>query len=119
MWRIFLGWLLLAACAREPPAPAAPQQRIMVGDVLCSAGFHRYVRPVWPKAARSRGITGTVMLRAMITKTGEIRELTVLSGDPLLVAAALAAVRKWRYNPPCPINAQPVDIITQIDVSFP
>jgi len=41
----------------------------------------------------------------------------VLSGDPLLAASALQAVRQWRYRPTY-LNGQPVEVITQIEVIF-
>jgi protein TonB len=43
--------------------------------------------------------------------------LSVASGHPLLVPAALDAVRQWRYRPTL-LNGEPVEVITQIDVNF-
>lgn len=58
-----------------------------------------YARPVYPEEARRARIQGIVRVAYLITKTGEPRDLKVLSGDPALVPAALAAVAQWRFAP--------------------
>jgi hypothetical protein len=60
---------------------------------------------------------GIVRFRAVLTRTGEIRDLSLIEGDALLVPAALTAVKQWRYAP-CSLNSEPVEVITEIDVSF-
>jgi protein TonB len=56
-------------------------------------------------------------LHAIISKEGEVSELQVLSGHPLLVNAALTAVRQWRYSPTL-LNGQSVEVETTVTVSF-
>ncbi len=56
-------------------------------------------------------------LHAIIAKDGSMNNLEVLSGDPLLVDAALKAVRQWRYQPTL-LNGSPVEVDTTIDVTF-
>jgi outer membrane biosynthesis protein TonB len=46
-----------------------------------------------------------------------VGELNLISGDPALVPAAIKAVKQWRYAP-CRLNGEPVEVKTQIDVSF-
>jgi len=73
--------------------------------------------PVYPplaKAARSQGI---VRLEAIIAADGSIRNLRVVSGPPLLINAALDAVKQWRYQPTL-LNGTPVEVITEIEVNF-
>ena len=53
----------------------------------------------------------------MIAKDGTIQELQVVNGHPLLVPAALEAVKQWVYQPTL-LNGEPVEVITQIDVNF-
>jgi protein TonB len=74
-------------------------------------------RPVYPEEAKEKRIQGTVKLRAVIARTGELRNIEVLEGDPLLVPAALTAVRQWRYAP-CLMNSEPLEVVTPIDVNF-
>lgn len=78
--------------------------------------IHR-VQPEYPQLARQARIQGTVVLRAIISREGRIENLQVLSGHPLLVPAALDAVRQWRYRP-YSLNDEPVEVETQITVNF-
>ena len=86
------------------------------GDVQESRAIHR-PSPAYPPLARQARIQGTVLLEAIITKSGTIESLKVVQGHPMLVPAALEAVRQWRYRPTL-LNGEPVDVITTIEVHF-
>jgi protein TonB len=58
-----------------------------------------------------------VELRAIISRTGTIENLQVISGHPLLVGAAVDAVRQWRYRPYL-LNGDPVEVETRVTVNF-
>jgi protein TonB len=58
-----------------------------------------------------------VRFTATILKDGTMGNLAVLSGHPLLVPAAMDAARHYRYQPTL-LNGEPVEVITQVDVSF-
>ena len=75
------------------------------------------ILPVYPPPARSARIQGQVVLQAVISKQGVIENLIVLAGHPLLVPAAIEAVRQWRYRPYV-LNNEPVEVETQITVNF-
>ena len=77
----------------------------------------RRVNPVYPPLAKSARIQGTVALSAIIGKDGRIAELTVMSGHPMLIQAALGAVQQWQYKPTL-LNGTPVEVATQINVVF-
>ncbi len=77
----------------------------------------RKVQPLYPPLARSARIQGTVVLQAIISKQGSIENLKVLSGHPMLVSAAIDAVRQWRYQPYI-LNNEPVEVETQVTVNF-
>jgi TonB family protein len=62
-------------------------------------------------------LSGTVNLRAIIGTDGSVREVQPLSGNALLVNAALAAVRQWRYQP-TRLSGEPVEVETYITVNF-
>lgn len=96
-----------------PPAIAKPVRvsHISEGDLV-----HR-VQPEYPPLARQARIQGSVMLRAVISREGRIENLQVISGHPLLVPAAMAAVKQWRYRPYV-LNNEPVEVETQITVNF-
>ena len=55
--------------------------------------------------------------KAILGTDGTVQDLKVLSGHPLLVRAALDAVKTWRYQPTL-LNSEPVDVLTEIDVNF-
>jgi periplasmic protein TonB len=75
------------------------------------------VNPEYPEEARSQRIRGVVVLMAVISKEGKIVDLKPVSGDPLLTAAAVKAVKKWRYKPYL-LQGRPVEVDTQIQVNF-
>ncbi len=100
--------------ADPPAAPAAPLR--VVSDVQ-AAKLIKKVIPVYPALARQARVSGTVQLLGIIAKDGTIQQLQVVSGHPLLVKAALDAVRQWIYRPTL-LNGQAVEVIAPIDVIF-
>ena len=77
----------------------------------------RKILPTYPSLARSARIQGQVLLQAVISKQGVIENLRVLAGHPMLVPAAIDAVRQWRYRPYV-LNNEPVEVETQVTVNF-
>jgi protein TonB len=75
------------------------------------------IQPDYPSLARQARIQGLVVLRAMISRDGAIENLQVLSGHPMLVRAAMDAVRQWRYRPYV-LNGEPVEVETEVKVNF-
>jgi protein TonB len=56
------------------------------------------VEPVYPEDAKEHGIQGTVKLHAVIDRHGSVENLQPMDGSPVLVAAAMNAIRQWRYS---------------------
>ncbi len=75
------------------------------------------VQPDYPAQARQIRIQGKVVLRAVISREGTIENLQVVSGHPMLVRAAVEAVRQWRYRP-YSLNGEPVEVETEVTVNF-
>jgi protein TonB len=75
------------------------------------------VLPIYPDIAKRARISGRVKLMGVISKAGRIEQLSVLEGHPMLVAAAIEAVKHWVYRPTL-LNGQPVDVIAPIEVNF-
>ena len=73
--------------------------------------------PVYPKFAQDAHITGTVVLKATITKQGSIEGIQVLSGPKLLASSAVDAVKMWKYKPYM-LDGQPVAVETNVTVVF-
>jgi len=84
---------------------------LVAGLALCKPA------PPYPVIAREAGVQGTVVLQAMISKSGTIENLRVVSGPALLQQAALDAVKSWRYRPYL-LNNLPVEVETTVNVVF-
>jgi protein TonB len=99
--------------------PWAPREskppRISVG-VMDGSLIHR-VEPEYPMIAKTMHLSGTVRMHAIIGADGTVRELQILSGNPILAKAARAAVEQWRYEPTL-LGSQPVEVETYVTVNF-
>jgi protein TonB len=98
------------------PKLAAPS-KIRVSSGVAQGLLVHQVKPSYPQLAMQARIQGTVVLQAVIAKDGTVQDLRVVSGHPMLVQAALDAVKLWRYKPYL-LNDQPVEVDTQINVNF-
>ena len=102
--------------AVAPPPPPGPARPLRVSQWAEGNLIYR-VQPTYPPLARQARIQGSVQMRAIISKTGTIENLTVLSGHAMLVTAAVEAVRQWRYRPYM-LNGEPIEVETEITVNF-
>jgi TonB family protein len=98
-------------------ADANPPSRIRVGGNVQQNLLVSQPHPVYPLEAKQARIQGVVKLNATIAKDGTMQHLEVISGHPLLIPAALDAVRQWVYKPTL-LNGQPVEVMTEIEVNF-
>jgi protein TonB len=111
---------IIATAPKPQPATAvskAPDKPQHVGGEVQAAKLIRKIVPAYPPLALHARVSGTVRLTGVIAKDGTIEQLEVLSGNPLLVPAALAAVKQWLYQPTF-LNGQPIQVIAPIDVIF-
>jgi protein TonB len=97
-------------------APTATK-RIRISQGVTEGRLIQKIEPRYPALAQAARIRGQVLLTAIISKTGEIQNLVLVSGHPLLVPAAMEAVKKWRYRPYL-LNGEPVEVETTITVNF-
>ena len=97
--------------------PPAPVVRAPITSHAMEAYLVHRVQPEYPPLAKAARIQGEVLVRAVIAKDGSIENLRVLSGHPMLVPAALNAIRQWRYRPYF-LNGEPVEVETQVTVNF-
>ncbi len=104
-----------------PPTTNAGLISNAAGQVQMSAGaaevVSQPVRPGYPVLARQMKVQGSVILQALIGRDGTIQDLHVLSGPPILAAAAREAVRQWRFKPHY-MNDEPVETQANITVNF-
>ena len=97
-----------------PPPPPAPMR---VGGVVRPPQKIHHVPPAYPAIAQAARISGTVTLEALIAEDGSVREVKVLKTVALLDAAAIDAVRQWRFTPTL-LNGVPVQVIMSVTVTF-
>jgi periplasmic protein TonB len=95
----------------------APPKRIRVSQGVTEGQLMQKVQPLYPAIALAARVQGTVLLKAIISKNGEIENLELVSGHPMLIQAAIAAVKQWRYRPFL-LNGEPVEVETTINVNF-
>jgi periplasmic protein TonB len=99
-------------------APAkAPVGRVRISSGVSEGMLIAPIRPVYPTIAKAAGVQGTVVVEAIISRTGTIESLHVVSGPPMLQNAALEAIREARYQP-FRLNGEPTEVETRITVNF-
>jgi len=118
-----IGGVLSAAAPPPPlsPPPKAevpkPPERIITGGNVQAALLIHEVRPQYPLVARQARIVGVVRLKAIIGRDGTVQNLVLVSGHPLLVQAAMDAVKLWVYKPTY-LNGVAVEVLTEVSVNF-
>jgi TonB family protein len=98
-------------------SPPAPSRRVEISPGVAAGMLLQKTTPVYPPIAKAARVSGTVVLQAVISKTGSIEDLRVISGPAMLQQAALDAVRTWRYEPYV-MNGAPVEVLTTVNVIF-
>ncbi len=107
---------VLSSTPMAVPKIAAPQ-RVRVSSGVVQGLLVRQVKPNYPPLARQARIQGVVILQAQISKEGNIENLTLISGHPMLAPAAIEAVKQWKYRPYL-LNGEPCEVDTQVQVNF-
>jgi TonB family protein len=100
-----------------PASPTLPKLAVPISQGVSGGVLVHRVVPTYPFEARQMHVQGTVVLEATINEGGQIENVKVVSGSPLLAHAAMDAVRKWRYTPYL-LNGKPISKETQINITF-
>ena len=108
--------LFLIAAASLAVAQAVPQ-RVRVGSGFEHGLLVKKVQPVYPAEAKAQHIQGMVVLKVIVDKEGNVANLEVVSGHPMLVPPAIEAVKQWKYKPYL-LNGAPVEVETQVTVNY-
>ena len=106
----------LIGSAAPPPKVATPQ-KLRVSSGVAEGLKEHDVQPTYPQMARIAHIQGDVILQAVISKSGIIENLRAVQGHPILIQAAMDAVKQWKYKPYI-LNGEPVEVETTIKVQF-
>jgi TonB family protein len=98
---------------------SAKLSRLSIGGSIQAAKLTNKVQPVYPESARSAGVQGTVVLRAVLGMDGRPLSLRVMNSqvDPDLARSAVEAVSQWRYTPTL-LNGEPIEVDTTITVNY-
>jgi len=110
-----------AVVPQTPPAtiPSVTPTSVTVTSKLMEGRVKTKVRPVYPEIALQLRVSGTVRFQVVVSKDGTVpdADIKLISGNPMLVAAARDAVRQWVYRPWI-LDGQAIDVTTDIDVIF-
>lgn len=94
-----------------------PKRRLVVSQGVQEAKLLYMVQPQYPWPAIEKNVRGRVVVKAIIAEDGSVQNARAISGDPLLISAALTAIRQWRYSPTY-LNREPIEVETTIYVDF-
>ena len=114
------GGVIGGAPGSKPGTPQSDSGQAMpvhVAEGVATGLLIKKIPPDYPGVARQARVQGQVVMKAVIDKNGDIADLTLVSGHPMLAPAALAAVQQWKYKPYL-LNGQPMAVETQVTVSF-
>jgi TonB family protein len=101
----------------DNPIKPPHTEPIRIGNMVQESKLIHRVEPVYPEQAKSIGLQGIVKLSITINEEGFVYELKVESGHPILVEAAIEAVKQWQYSPTL-LNGEPVAAQTMVTVIF-
>ena len=112
------GYIGSAAVQNERPAADQPaQEPIRLDSTILQSKLITTVEPILPEQAVAARVAGVVILQVTVSQKGEVSDLKVLRGHPLLDQAAMDAVRQWKYSPTY-LEGEPVAVIASVPVSF-
>lgn len=114
-----LGGVIGGTSISAPIAPKekGPRAPVRVGGRVKQPTQITRVDPRYPPLAIQTHMQGTVVVDAIIDEHGDVVEVKVVSGPPLLIESALGAVRQWKYQPTF-LNDQPVAVQLNVIVEF-
>ncbi len=112
-----MGSLFTGTTASRSTVVQAAPKKITISSGVMAGNKISGSAPAYPAIAKAARIQGTVVLAAVISSSGTIENLRVLSGPPMLTAPALEAVKLWRYKPYL-LNGQPIPVETTINIVF-
>lgn len=105
--------------APPPPKPKAPAPHgpYLVGGLVQPPRLIHEVQPVYPILAMETRTEGNVLIDCIINKSGNVTDMKIVSGNPLLDSAAMNAVQQWQYSPTL-LNGKPVSVQMIVTVNF-
>jgi TonB family protein len=108
---------ILSSMPSARPNNSGKPIRVRVSQGVAIGLLVTRVQPQYPDDARQARIQGAVVLRTEIDKNGDVEDVSLVSGHPLLAPAAIEAVKQWKFKPYL-LNGQPIGVETQVTVAF-
>jgi TonB family protein len=111
------GFAQSEASSSTLPSSASAPRRVQVDEDTASSLVVQKAPLSYPDAARKAGIEGTVVLKVATTYSGDVEEVTVVSGDAALAQAAAESVKHWKYKPYLQ-EGSPAGMETEVSITF-
>jgi TonB family protein len=105
------------AQSSTPEIAQLPTESVSFGSAVAANNLIKKKEPVYPPIAKTARIQGTVVLKIVISEGGAVTGVDYVSGPPLLIRAAMDAVKQWQYKP-FTLNGKDVQASTTVDVVF-
>ncbi len=112
-----LASLLLLVTLTTVAVSQAKPVLVHLSENVAQALLMKKVAPVYPPLARQAHIQGRVILKVRINKSGDVVNLQLVSGHPILAPAAIEAVKQWKYQPYL-LYGDPIEAETNVTVNF-
>jgi len=103
--------------AVERATSARPERVVSLSPAAAESSLIHRVEPEYPEAARDRQLQGAVVLDIHIGQEGAVEDVKLVSGEPMLAEAAVAAVKQWRFQPRS-IDGAPAEMQTTVTLNF-
>jgi periplasmic protein TonB len=97
--------------------PRLPAASLRMSQGISGGALTHRVSPTYPTQARLQRVEGPVVLDAVVGEDGNVHDVSVVSGNGILAAAAKQAVQQWRYQP-FQLNGKPVSMHTEVKILF-
>ncbi|MGA8143777.1 MAG: TonB family protein [Candidatus Acidiferrales bacterium] len=112
-----LPGITVSNAASLPSPEMRPEGPVKIGGDVRAPKLISSVMPQYPTAARSSGVQGDVVVETTIDKSGNVARMHVISGPSTLRAAAMDALRRWKYEP-SRLDGEPVEVQMQVTIRF-
>jgi protein TonB len=112
-----IGSLISSTHQGTAVSAAEIPKRLRISQGVAVGMLQTKIEPVYPPIALKARVQGTVLLRAIIAADGHVENIQLIQGHPMLVEAAINAVRQWHYAP-YRLSGEPVEVDTTVSVNF-
>jgi protein TonB len=103
-----------------PPVESDPiraQKRVRISSGIAESLVIYHPAPQYPQMARMAHITGDVVLKITIDRTGQVKDIAAMQGHPILIQSSIDAVRQWRYRPYV-LNGEAVEVESTVKIQY-